>query len=149
MTIQEIEARLAEIRTELESASVEQIETLSAEVDGLVTEREALKTAEEKRAAVRSMVATSAASASPVIPEARKEYGADSEEYRRAWLKSKAVFRSQDGSEFKMLGDMTKEEREAKSNEFDFISEPQHRTATPSVHLEPIPGRKLTCAASS
>ena len=113
MTIQEIEARLAEIRKLIESASAEEIESLSAEVDGLVAEREALKAAEEKRAAIRSMVASSSTSAAPVIPEARKEYSADSEEYRRAWLKSMAVFRSQDGTELKLLGDMTAEEREA------------------------------------
>ena len=113
MTIQEIEARLAEIRKLIESASAEEIEALSAEVDGLVAQREALKAAEEKRAAIRSMVATSGTNANPVIPEARKEYGADSEEYRRAWLKSMAVFRSQDGTEHKLLGDMTAEEREA------------------------------------
>ena len=112
-TIQEIEARLAAIQAEIESASAEQIEALSAEVDGLVAEREALKAAEEKRAAIRSMVASSSAKSAPVIPEARKENGADSEEYHRAWLKSMAVFRSQDGTEYKLLGDMTAEEREA------------------------------------
>lgn len=113
MTIQEIEARLAEIRKLIESASAEDIEALSAEVDGLVAQREALKAAEEKRAAIRSMVASSSTGAAPVIPESRKEYSADSEEYRRAWLKSMAVFRSQDGTEYKLLGDMTAEEREA------------------------------------
>ncbi|MBP0987915.1 MAG: hypothetical protein J6S92_06510 [Oscillospiraceae bacterium] len=45
MTIQEIEARLAEIRKLIESASAEEIEALSAEVDGLVAQREALKAA--------------------------------------------------------------------------------------------------------
>lgn len=112
-SIQEIEARLAAIQTEIESASAEQIETLSAEVDGLVAEREAVKAAEEKRAAVRSMVAASTEKGKDVVPEARKQHGADSEEYRRAWLKSMAVFRSQDGTEFKLLGDMTEEERSA------------------------------------
>lgn len=114
MTIQEIEARLAAIQKEIESASAEQIETLSAEVDGLVAEREAIKATEEKRAAVRTMVAAgrSEGNAETIIPEARK-YSADSEEYRAAWLKNMAVFRAEDGTQVRLLGDMTKEERNA------------------------------------
>lgn len=114
MTIQEIEARLAAIQKEIESASAEQIETLSAEVDGLVAEREAIKATEEKRAAVRTMVAAGRpeGNVETIIPEARK-YGADSEEYRAAWLKNMAVFRAEDGTQIRLLGDMTKEEREA------------------------------------
>lgn len=114
MTIQEIEARLAAIQKEIDSASAEQIKSLSAEVDGLVAEREAIKATEEKRAAVRTMVAAgrSEGNAETIIPGARK-YGADSEEYRAAWLKNMAVFRAEDGTQVRLLGDMTKEEREA------------------------------------
>lgn len=114
MTIEQIEARLAEIAKLIETASAEEIETMSHEVDGLVAERDALRAAEETRAAVRSRVASGAVgtAAAPVI-EKKAGKGADSEEYRRAWLKNMAVFRQQDGSEQRLLGDLTAEERAA------------------------------------
>ena len=114
MTIEQIEARLAEISKLIETASTEEIETLSHEVDGLVAERDALRAAEETRAAVRSRVASGAVgtAAAPVI-EKKSGKGADSPEYRSAWLKNMAVFRQQDGSEQRLLGDLTAEERAA------------------------------------
>lgn len=114
MTIEQIEARLAEIAKLIETASTEEIETLSHEVDGLVAERDALRAAEETRAAVRSRVASGAVgtAAAPVI-EKKSGKGADSPEYRSAWLKNMAVFRQQDGSEQRLLGDLTAEERAA------------------------------------
>ena len=115
MTIQEIEARLAAIAAAIESASAEQLDALNAEVDSLTAQRDALRAAEEQRAALRTRVASGAAgsTSAPVVPEARAQYGADSEEYRRAWLKNMATFRAQDGTEHRLLGDMTAEEREA------------------------------------
>ena len=115
MTIQEIEARLAAIATEIEGASADQLDALNAEVDSLTAQREALRAAEEQRAALRTRVASGASGSTPVpvVPEARAQYGADSEEYRRAWLKNMATFRAQDGTEHRLLGDMTAEEREA------------------------------------
>lgn len=114
MTIEQIEARLAEIAKLIETASAEEIETLSHEVDGLVAERDALRAAEESRAAVRSRVASGAAGSTPTpIIEKKSGKGADSEEYRRAWLKNMAVFKQQDGTEQRLLGDLTAEERAA------------------------------------
>lgn len=114
MTIEQIEARFAEIRKQIESASAEKIETLSAEVDTLAEERKKVLAAEAARKELRSRVASGAegTAPAPVIPKA-VQHGADSEEYRRAWLKNMAVFRAQDGSETRLLGDLTAEEREA------------------------------------
>lgn len=114
MTIEQIEARLAEIRKQIESASAEEIEKLSAEVDTLAEERKKVLAAEAARKELRSRVASGAegTAPAPVIPKA-VQHGADSEEYRRAWLKNMAVFRAQDGSETRLLGDLTAEEREA------------------------------------
>lgn len=114
MTIEQIEARLAEIRKQIESASAEEIEKLSAEVDTLAEERKKVLAAEAARKELRSRVASGAegTTPAPVIPKA-VQHGADSEEYRRAWLKNMAVFRAQDGSETRLLGDLTVEEREA------------------------------------
>ena len=115
-TIQEIEARLSAIATELESASAEQIAALNAEVDSLIAEREALRAAEEQRASLRNRVASGnvGSTPAPVVPEQKRTYTADSEEYRRAWAKNMAVFHDKtSGADIRLLGDMTVEEREA------------------------------------
>lgn len=115
-TIQEIEARLAAIAAELESASAEQITALNAEVDSLIAEREALRAAEEQRASLRNRVASGnvGSTPAPVVPEQKRTYTADSEEYRRAWAKNMAVFHDKtSGADIRLLGDMTVEEREA------------------------------------
>lgn len=115
-TIQEIEARLSAIAAELESASAEQITALNAEVDSLIAEREALRAAEEQRASLRTRVASGSVGSTPapVVPEQKRTYNADSEEYRRAWAKNMAVFHdSTSGADIRLLGDMTVEEREA------------------------------------
>ena len=115
-TIQEIEARLSAIAAELESASAEQITALNAEVDSLIAEREALRAAEEQRASLRTRVASGSVGSTPapVVPEQKRTYTADSEEYRRAWAKNMAVFHdSTSGADIRLLGDMTVEEREA------------------------------------
>lgn len=115
-TIQEIEARLSAIAAELESASAEQITALNAEVDSLIAEREALRVAEEQRASLRNRVASGSVGSTPapVVPEQKRTYTADSEEYRRAWAKNMAVFHDKtSGADIRLLGDMTVEEREA------------------------------------
>lgn len=115
-TIQEIEARLSAIAAELESASAEQITALNAEVDSLIAERDALRAAEEQRASLRTRVASGSVGSTPapVVPEQKRTYTADSEEYRRAWAKNMAVFHdSTSGADIRLLGDMTVEEREA------------------------------------
>ncbi len=113
-TIHEIEERLSAIAAELESATAEQITALDAEVNALNEERAAIAAAETKRAELRSMVAAGTAGTKPTpVVEQKAQKGADSDEYRRAWLKSMATFRAQDGSETHLLGDMTAEERAA------------------------------------
>lgn len=114
MTIEQIEKRLAEIRKAIETANADEIEALSKEIDQLVEERDRIRAAETAKKELRSKVATGAegTAPAPVIPNA-VQHGADSEEYRRAWLKNMAVFRAQDGSETRLLGDLTAEEREA------------------------------------
>ena len=115
-TIQEIEARLAEIAKELESATAEQIASLDAEADALIAERDALRSAEEQRAALRARVASGSVGSTPapVVPEQKRTYTADSEEYRRAWAKNMAVFHDRtSGADIRLLGDMTVEERGA------------------------------------
>ena len=115
-TIEETEARLSEIRKAIETADTDQIEKLSAEVDELVELREKLaaeKTAETMRQELRSRVAAGAAGAAPApIVSKPPAMGADSEEYRRAWLKNMATF-SEDGATYRLLGDLTEEERSA------------------------------------
>lgn len=113
-TIHEIEERLSAIAAELDSATAEQITALDAEVTALNEERAAIAAAETRRAELRSMVAAGTAGTNPApVVEQKAQKGADSDEYRRAWLKSMATFRAQDGSETHLLGDMTAEERAA------------------------------------
>lgn len=115
-TIQEIEARLAAIAKELESATAEQLAALNAEADALIAERDALRSTEEQRAALRTRVASGSVGSTPapVVPEQKRTYTADSEEYRRAWAKNMAVFHDRtSGADIRLLGDMTVEEREA------------------------------------
>lgn len=109
MTINEIEARMAAIAEEIDSASAEQVAALSAEVDQLTEQRKALADAEVKRAEIRSRVAAGAGTKSEPVVKVQRTYGADSAEYRSAWLKNMAV----DGSGTALLGDMTEEERTA------------------------------------
>lgn len=133
-TIQEIEARLAEIAKELESATAEQLTALNAEADTLIAEREALRSEEEQRAALRTRVASGAEGSTPKpVIEKKAGKGADSEEYRRAWLKNMAVFRMRDGSEQRLLGDLTAEERDA----FTFTTQ-NTASVVPTVTLNRI-----------
>lgn len=112
-TIEQIEARLAEIREEINTADLDTIKALQDEVDGLVAEREAIRTAETKRKELRVKVAAGAGIVTETASEAKKQYSADSAEYRSAWLKSMATFTGQDGVTTRLLGEMTREEREA------------------------------------
>lgn len=113
MTIEQIEARLAEIRKAIETANADEIEALSKEVDQLVEERDRIRAAEAAKKELRSKVATGAAGSAPTpVATQATEKGADSEEYRRAWLKNMATF-SEDGATYRLFGDLNKEEREA------------------------------------
>lgn len=116
MTIEMIEARLAEIKGEIDGATAEKLTELTAEVDSLVQKRDAIKAEETAKRELRARVASGASGAvvgTPVEAEPVAQYGADSPEYRAAWLKNMAVFRDQSGAEFRLLGDMTREERSA------------------------------------
>lgn len=116
MTIEMIEARLAEIKGEIDGATAEKLTELTAEVDSLVQKRDAIKAEETAKRELRARVASGAsgvAVGAPVADEPVKQYGADSPEYRAAWLKNMAVFRDQSGTELRLLGDLSKEERTA------------------------------------
>ena len=113
MTIEQIEARLKEISVEINGADIEKIKALQNEVDGLVAEKEAIRTAEAGRKELRAKVAAGAGIVTETASEVKKQYSADSAEYRTAWLKSMATFTGQDGIVTRLLGDMTVEEREA------------------------------------
>lgn len=116
MTIEAIEKRLAEIKGEIDGAAAEKLTELTAEVDSLIQQRDAIKAEETAKRELRARVASGSVGVSagaPVEAEPAVQYGADSAEYRSAWLKSMATFRSQDGTEIRLLGDMTKEERGA------------------------------------
>ena len=113
MTIEQIEARLAAISGELNDADLEGIKALQAEVDSLISEKEAIRSAEAGRKELRAKVAAGAGIVTETASAPLKQYGADSEEYRTAWLKSMATFKGDDGAAVRLLGDMTKEEREA------------------------------------
>lgn len=115
LTIEQIETRLAEIAKELETADLEALAALQNETDGLVQERDRLRAAESARAELRTRVATGEAggTAVPVVEPVKRTYGADSKEYRSAWLKNMAVFSDKMGNEVRLLGDLNREEREA------------------------------------
>ena len=113
MTIEQIEARLAAISGELNDADLDGIKALQAEVDSLIAEKEAIRSAETGRKELRAKVAAGAGIVTETASAPLKQYGADSEEYRSAWLKSMATFKGNDGATVRLLGDMTKEEREA------------------------------------
>lgn len=102
--IEEIEARLSAIAGELENDGAD-IDALETEVRSLKAEKEQMMQAAEKRNKLKAEVAAGAVGSvvrrfSPDKPEERA-YGADSREYRSAFLKD-------------LLGqEMTKEERAA------------------------------------
>lgn len=91
MTIEQVETRLAEIRSLLDGGGDCDITALTAEVEALQARRAELKSAETARRELRSRVASGEIgdTPQPVVnpaPEART-YTLDSPEYRTAWLK--------------------------------------------------------------
>lgn len=115
MNIEQINARLAEIRTLCDDPNAD-IEALTREAEGLIEERNRLNAAAEQRNNLRNMVGAGAGT--PIVtrsfpagganpqPEQR---GRDSMEYRNAWLRHMA--RDHQGN--MLLGEMTTEERAA------------------------------------
>ena len=110
MTINEIEARMAEIATEMNNDGAD-IDALTEEVRKMNERKETLKKDAEKRQALRNAVAAGAGKTVRTFDEEKREkveYDAASPEYRRAWLKELAV-----RDKVHLFGDMTKEERAA------------------------------------
>lgn len=85
---EEIEARLAAIRTELDTDGAD-IDALTEEVRTLKAELQELDKAAEKRAALRATVAAGAGEVVRTFGQSTEDrpYGVDTEEYRTAWLK--------------------------------------------------------------
>ena len=115
MTIEQINARLAEIRTLCDDPNAD-IDALTKEANELIAKRNQLNAAIEQRNALRDMVAGGAGSvvASQSFPvggtvSQNEQRGRDSMEYRNAWLRHMA----RDNQGNMLLGEMTKEERAA------------------------------------
>lgn len=116
MNLEQINARLAEIRSLVDSGDSNiDIEALTNEANDLIAQRTALQQAETRRRELRALVAGGegevvrsgiglAASA-----QAQENRGADSLEYRNAWLRNLA----RDNQGNMLLGPMTETERRA------------------------------------
>lgn len=100
--LQEIEARIAQIAIDLEAEGAD-IDALTREYDGLVEERKGIQAAEQRRAELRNKVAGGEGITTRRFGEQEPtvQLGADSAEYRSAFLKD-------------LMGrELTKEERAA------------------------------------
>lgn len=92
MTVEELEARLAQLPDEIEKDGAD-LDALDAEFKGITAELDARKAAAAKKAELRAAVATGAGSViaeapqTPIPTEERKMYKIDSIEYRDAWTK--------------------------------------------------------------
>lgn len=121
MNLEQIEARLAEIRSLLDSNdnSID-IDALTTEADGLISERNRLRGLETRRRELRDRVAGGAGEVirsgfgNPINPQPENR-GADSMEYRNAWLKNLA----RDNQGTMLLGPLTEAEQRA----FTFTTE--------------------------
>lgn len=122
MNLEQINARLAEIRTLLDSNDENiDIDALTTEADGLIAERTRLQTQETRRRELRNRVAggegevVRSGIGNPTNPQSAENRGADSMEYRNAWLKNLA----RDNQGTMLLGPMTEAEQRA----FTFTTE--------------------------
>ena len=92
MTVEELEARLAQLPDEIEKDGAD-LDALDAEFKGITAELDARKAAAAKKAELRAAVATGAGSViaeapqTPIPTEERKMFKIDSIEYRDAWTK--------------------------------------------------------------
>ena len=92
MTVEELEARLAQLPDEIEKDGAD-LDALDAEFKGITAELDARKAAAAKKAELRAAVATGAgnviaeAPQTPIPTEERKMFKIDSIEYRDAWTK--------------------------------------------------------------
>ena len=87
--IEEIEARMSAIASELESDGAD-IDALTAEVRSLKAEKQAIEEGIRKRAELRSNVSAGAGTVVRTFSQQPEErtFGVDSKEYRAAWLKN-------------------------------------------------------------
>lgn len=92
MTVEELEARLAQLPDEIEKDGAD-LDALDAEFKGITAELDARKAAAAKKVELRAAVATGAGSViaevpqTPIPTEERKMFKIDSIEYRDAWTK--------------------------------------------------------------
>lgn len=93
MNLEQINARLLEIRNLLDSGDTTiDIDALTTEANGLIPQRNALQDQETRRRELRNLVAGGAGTVirsgigNPVDPQPTESRGADSPEYRRAFL---------------------------------------------------------------
>ena len=123
MNLEQINARLAEIRSLVDANGPDiDVDALTAEATDLIAQRNSLQNRETRRQQLRDMVAggagtvvRSAITAPTPGQDDRENRGAESMEYRNAWLKN--VARDNKGN--MLLGPMTTEERAA----FTFTTE--------------------------
>lgn len=91
MNLEQVEARLAEIRAQLDGDAACDVDKLTAEVDALNARRKELRNQETARKELRARVAAGdiGDAPQPVVPTApeARTYTLDSPEYRTAWLK--------------------------------------------------------------
>lgn len=113
MTVEELEARRAQIGVEAEQDGAD-LDALEAEIKGIKAELEARKEAAAKKAEIRNAVASGDGKVVAEIPAEEKrtmeeiKYNAQSPEYRTAWLKNIA---QRDGQ--KIFGEMNEVEQRA------------------------------------
>ena len=89
MTMEEVNARLAEINSEIETRSGEQLEEAKKEVEQLLERKKELEDAEKRAATAAALNSGAAAGEIKEKSEERKmNYTAESKEYRSAWLKT-------------------------------------------------------------
>lgn len=122
MTLEQINARLLEIRNLLDSGDATiDIDALTNEANDLISQRNNLQNLETRRRELRNLVAGGAGTVirsgigEPVNPQNTESRGADSMVYRNAWLKNLA----RDNQGNMLLGPMNEEERAA----FTFTTE--------------------------
>lgn len=115
MNLEQINARLAEIRSLLDGNDTNiDIDALTEEANGLLAQRNALQTAETRRSELRARIAAGEGQVvrtgigAPTVPQGEQR-GADSMEYRNAWLRNLA----RDNQGNMLLGPMTEAEQRA------------------------------------
>ena len=135
MNLEQINARIAEIRSLLDGNDPNiDIEALTNEVNDLLQQRSALQQAETRRRELRARIAGGEGEVirsgigAPAAPQGEQR-GADSIEYRNAWLRNLA----RDNQGNMLLGPMTESERRA----FVFTTE-NTGSVVPTMVLERI-----------